>query len=246
MHFPTPLIPGILIQRYKRFLADVRLEDGSVVTAHCPNSGSMKGCADPGWRVLLSESPNPNRRLKYTWELVHNGRCWIGINTQWPNHLAAEAIRAGVIPELTGYRELRMEVPYGSRRSRIDILLEQGPAPTANCYVEVKNTTLIGADGAYCFPDAVTERGRKHLLELTDMVKAGHRAVMLYVIQRSDGHGFRPAWEIDPEYGKAWLKAIRGGVEVLAWQADLSPASIQLARPVVVNLAKPRPARQLP
>ena len=203
MEFSQPLIPGILLKRYKRFLADIKLDTGEFITAHCANSGSMKTCKEPGWKVLVSKSNNPKRKLKYTWEMVHNGTCWIGINTQVPNKIASEAILNGVIPELAGYTNLKNEVKYG-KNSRIDILLT-GDQP--DCYVEVKNVTLVEEDGFYKFPDAVTERGRKHLSELLDVVKAGGRAVMLYVIQRSDGTIFKPAYEIDPAYG-ARLKEV--------------------------------------
>ena len=232
MNFGSPLIEGVLIRRYKRFLADVELENGRVVTAHCPNSGSMKMCATPGWRVLLSPAEKPKRKLKFTWELVHNGRCWIGINTQWPNVVAAEAICEGRIPELGGYEALRREVRYGEN-SRIDILLEDDLR--CKCFVEVKNVTLVGEDGRYCFPDAVTERGRKHLHELSREVSEGNRAVMLYVIQRSDGSGFRAAHEIDPAYAKALTRALNAGVEVLAYRAKVSPEGIWLDATEVVE-----------
>ena len=222
------LIPGTLLRRYKRFLADVQLTDGRTVTAHCPNSGSMKMCCTPGWEVRLSLHDNPRRKLKYTWELVHNTSCWIGVNTQVPNRIAAEAIAAGAIPELNGYGSLRREVRYG-RNSRIDLLLEED---ARRCYVEVKNVTLIGDDGRFVFPDAVTTRGRKHLRELSDVVQSGDRGVMLYVIQRSDGSGFRTAGEIDPAYTDALRNAHETGVEVLAYRADVSPAGVRLAERV--------------
>ena len=237
MRFDQQLIPGILIERHHRFLAEVRLEDGTVVTAHCPNSGRMTTCAEPGFRVLISRAANPARRLAYTWELAHNGQCWIGINTGWPPKVAAEAITAGSIPELAGYANLRAEVPYGSRRSRIDLLLTGGARPDA--YVEVKSVTLVAADGSWCFPDAVTERGRKHLLELMGVVRAGGRGVMLYVIQRADDHFFRPAWEVDPEYAKTLRQAVRAGVEMLAWRAEVGPAGIELAAAVPWRLSAP-------
>lgn len=229
MRFSPPLIAGTLLRRYQRFLADVRLADGTVVTAHCPNSGSMRTCAEPGWAVRLSPSDAPGRRLRYTWEMAHNGRCWIGVNTGWPPAVAAAAIATGRVPELTGYPVLRREVPYGTRRSRIDLLLEAG---ARRCYVEVKNVTLLMPDGAVAFPDAVTERGRKHLLELTDVVRAGQRGVMLYVVQRADGAWFRPAVEIDPEYAQALAAAEAAGVEVLVYRAAVSPRGIRLAEPV--------------
>ncbi len=224
MRFTSPLIFGKLLRRYQRFLVDVELHDGSVVTAHCANTGSMKTCAVPGWTVGLSRSDNPRRKLPYTWELVHNGTCWIGINTHVPNRLAEEALHRGRIPELIGYPRIRRERPYG-QNSRIDLLLGEG---AERCYVEVKNVTLVGSDGQYCFPDAVTKRGRKHLGELETMVRQGYRAVMLYVIQRSDGRSFRPAHEIDPDYAMALRTALEKGVEMLAYRAHVTPEAIEL------------------
>lgn len=222
MKYQQNLIFGTLIKRYKRFLADIRLDDGFLVTAHCPNSGSMRMCADPGWRTALSRSDNPKRKLPYTWELVNNGECWICVNTQIPNVVAAEAIAAGTIPELAGYDNLRREVRYGEN-SRIDILLEN---EGEKCFVEVKNVTLLGDDNAYCFPDAVTARGLKHLRELSREVEAGNRAVMLYIINRSDGSGFRPACEIDPVYARGLRAAAAAGVEILAYKTRISPAEV--------------------
>jgi sugar fermentation stimulation protein A len=224
MDFRQPLIPGILFKRYKRFLAEIKLESGEFITAHCPNSGSMKTCKEPGWKVLVSESDNPKRKLKYTWEMVHNGKCWIGINTQVPNKIASEAILNGTIPELSGYSDLKNEVKYG-KNSRIDILLSGGKP---DCYVEVKNVTLVEEDGYYKFPDAVTERGKKHLYEMLDMIKSGKRAVMLYVIQRSDGTIFKPAYDIDPVYGKSLKEVHQQGIEILAYRADVTPERIEL------------------
>ena len=224
MKFKEFLIEGILLKRYKRFLADVKLVDGQFVTAHCPNSGSMKTCKEPGWKVLLSKSNNPTRKLKYTWEMVHNGTCWIGINTQLPNKIAIEAIENQIIPELNGYDEIQSEKKYG-KNSRIDILLK---GKSGACYVEVKNVTLVEADGFYKFPDAVTERGKKHLYELLEMVKTGHRAVMLFVIQRSDGTTFKPADHIDPEYARVLKDVYHQGVEILAYQANVSPTEIKI------------------
>ncbi|MEJ2054260.1 MAG: DNA/RNA nuclease SfsA [Calditrichaceae bacterium] len=232
MKFSKPLIEGVLLKRYKRFLADVKLNDGSFVTAHCPNSGSMKTCKESGWKVLLSESDNPKRKLKYTWEMVHNGKCWIGINTQVPNKIAYEAIQNNLIPELAGYGEIKSEVKYG-KNSRIDLLLS---GDKGLCYVEVKNVTLVEADGFYRFPDAVTERGRKHLYELLDMIQSGHRAVMLYVIQRSDGTSFKPAGHIDPAYAKSLKEVNRQGVEILVYQANVSPVEIKLNKPISYSL----------
>lgn len=224
MDFPEPLLLGTLLRRYQRFLADVRLDSGETVTAHCTNTGSLKTCCEPGWRVALSRARNPRRKLAYTWELVHNGKVWIGINTHLANRLAEEAIRQGWIPELAGWPEIQRERPYGEN-SRIDLLLRDGEAL---CYVEVKNVTLLGADGCLCFPDAVTERGRKHLGELARMVAAGHRAAMLYVIQRGDGDGFRPAHEIDPAYATALADAGKAGVGILAYRARVGLDGIEL------------------
>lgn len=232
MKFDKPLIEGVLFKRYKRFLADVKLNNGQYVTAHCPNSGSMKTCKEPGWKVLLSVSDNPTRKLKYTWEMVHNGKCWIGINTQVPNKVTIEAIQNRVIPELNGYNEIQSEVKYG-HNSRIDILLN---GDKGNCYVEVKNVTLVESDGYYKFPDAITERGRKHLYELLEMVRTGHRAVMLFVIQRSDGTTFKPATHIDPEYTQTLKEVHYQGVEILAYQADVSPTEIKLNKAIPFSL----------
>lgn len=232
MDFPEPLLLGTLLRRYQRFLADVRLDSGETVTAHCTNTGSLRTCCEPGWRVALSRAHNLNRKLAYTWELVHNGAIWIGINTHLANRLAEEAIRQGWIPELAGWPELQRERRYGEN-SRIDLLLLDGERL---CYVEVKNVTLLGGDGSVCFPDAVTERGRKHLGELTRMVEAGHRAVMLYVVQRSDGSHFRPAYEIDPAYAAALAEALAAGVEAYAYQARVGLSGIELRDPLPVHL----------
>ncbi len=229
MKFP-PVQFGTLIKRYKRFLADITLDDGTVITAHCPNTGRMTTCAEPGWRVALSDSQNPKRKHRYTWELVHNGACWICVNTGRANTMAFEAVSNGIIPELAGYDEVLREQPFGN--SRFDLLLRN---ESQLCYVEVKNVTLLADDGCYTFPDAVTERGRKHLLELIDVVKAGHRAAMLYVVPRSDGNGFRAAHEIDPAYAKALDVAVSAGVEVYAWQAEVSPQACDLAIPITVK-----------
>jgi len=233
MHFPHPLITGTLVQRYKRFLADVELDDGRTVTAHCPNTGGMSTCAEPGWKVALSPATNPKRKSAYTWELVHNGRCWICVNTLIANRVAAEAIAGGRIPELTGYSEILRERTI-SPGCRIDLELRRS---NETCLVEVKNVTLVGEDGAYCFPDAVTERGLKHLRELSAAVNKGRRAVMLYVIQRSDGQGFRPAWEVDPDYAGGLKKAVADGVEVLAYRTAPSLKRVTVVERVpVLNL----------
>ena len=226
MNLP-PLIYGTLIKRYKRFLADVELEDGSVITVHCPNTGRMTTCAEPGWRVALSDSQNPKRKYRYTWELVYNGACWICVNTGRANEIAAEAVSRGIIPELSGYAEVIREQKFGN--SRFDLLLRTGEEL---CYVEVKSVTLLADDGCYAFPDAVTERGLKHLNELIEVVKAGHRAAMLFVIPRSDGTAFRAAREVDPKYADALVSAQAAGVDVFAWRAVVSPETLRLSEAV--------------
>lgn len=213
MKFPTPLVRGSLIRRYKRFLADVLLDSGEEVTAHVANSGAMLGTSAPGMEVWLSPASNPNRKLAWNWELCRVDGCLIGVNTAWPNLIAAEAVVEGRIPELTGYDTIRREVKYG-KNSRIDLLLEAAGRPP--CYVEVKNVHLKRGDHAE-FPDAVTVRGAKHLLELRDVVAAGGRAVMLYLVQREDCTGFRPAADIDPTYAAGLAAAMRDGVEAICY-----------------------------
>ncbi len=224
MRFEARLIRGTLIQRYKRFLADVRLDTGEVVTAHCTNTGSMLGCKEPGSPVYLSRSPNKGRKLAFTWEMIQIKRRWVGINTMHPNRLVAEAIQAGVITELRGYETVRREVKVG-RHSRLDIYLE---GRNGSCYVEVKNVT-VSFDGAAAFPDAVSERAAKHLRELIRLKCKGHRAVVFFVVQRNDCSYFRPADEIDPQYGRWLRKALSAGVEVLPYHAVVTPKEIVLA-----------------
>ncbi len=231
MKMPYPLYPGILIRRYKRFLADIKLENGETVTAHCPNSGSMKGCNAPGSPVLISRSDNPNRKLKYTWELVKTDGVWAGINTGYPNKIVREAIENAKIAELAEYTGIRPEVKYG-RNSRIDLLLQKAGGL---CYVEIKNVTLV-ENGRALFPDAVTTRGQKHLLELMEMVKEGHRAVIFFLVQRSDGLAVSPADQIDPEYGRLLRTAVDAGVEALAYQAKISPEEIAVEQKIPVVL----------
>ena len=223
MRFPTNLIRGALMQRYKRFLADVRLATGEVVTAHCTNTGSMLGCKEPGSAVYLSLSPNKGRKLAYTWEMIQVERNWVGINTMHPNRLVAEAIAAGAIPELCGYETIRREVKV-SAHSRLDLCLE---GSHGCCFVEVKNVTL-SFDRAAAFPDAVSERATKHLKELIRLKRKGHRAAVVFVVQRSDCDYFRPADEIDPEYGRWLRKALKAGVEALPYHAEVTPRQIVL------------------
>lgn len=239
MKLPEPLVEGRLIKRYKRFLADIELPDGSTVTAHCPNSGSMEGLKNPGSAVILSKPAGKNRKLAYTLELVKVGRYWVGVNTARPNYIVEEAIAARKVPELEGYVSVRREVKYG-QNSRIDLLLE---GPRGLCYVEVKNTTLAVGKRA-CFPDAVTTRGQKHLAELSAMVREGHRAVMFYLVNRGDCREMGPADHIDPDYGRMLREAHAAGVELLAYRAQVSPTAIrvQTSLPVVLEDSLLEPA----
>ncbi|HEY9900668.1 MAG TPA: DNA/RNA nuclease SfsA [Pantanalinema sp.] len=230
MQYAAPLIPGTLLKRYKRFLADVRLEDGRVVTAHCANSGSMRGCDAPDSPVLLSFRDDPARKLKYTWELVKVGSTWVGINTALPNRIVAEAIASGAISELAGYEALKPEQKYG-QNSRIDLLLSD--PEKGRCYVEVKNVTL--AEGCRAlFPDAVTERGAKHLRELSAMVAEGHRAVMVYLVQREDCDRFWLAEAIDPAYAAAFEAATAAGVEALCYRCVVRPEGVTVAERIPI------------
>jgi sugar fermentation stimulation protein A len=233
MRFPTGLIPATLVRRYKRFLADVTLPSGETVTAHVANPGAMTGLAAPGSKVWLSKSDNPKRKLAWSWELVEvdfgGGAELVGVNTAHPNALAAEALAAGLIPELVGYAAARREVRYG-RNSRVDFLLEDPARPA--CYVEVKNVHLMRRQGHAEFPDAVTVRGAKHLDELAAMVAAGHRAVMLYLIQIGSAERFALARDIDPKYGAAFDRARSRGVEAMAWKCMITMDGIEIAERV--------------
>lgn len=247
MKFPQPLIPGTLIKRYKRFLADVSLESGDIVTAHCANPGSMLGLAEAGRKVWLSRSTNPKRKLKYSWELVEaegpHGTEFVGINTAWPNVIAAEAIAGERIPELAGYGRMRREVNYGAG-SRIDILLEDAKRPP--CYVEVKNVHLSRRPGVAEFPDSVTARGARHLRELAELVRGKARAVMLYIVQRrADVFAF--AGDIDSSYRAAFEQARSHGVEALCYRCDVSLDGIHVAgkipiRDALLETPKTKPA----
>ena len=234
MDFPTPLIEGTLIKRYKRFLSDIQLLSGEVVVAHCPNTGSMKRCQQDGARVWLSESDNPKRKLAYTWELVEVDEVYLAcINTGYPNKLVGEAVANGVIKELSGYAEQKAEVKYGEK-SRIDWLLTGDDG--GKCYVEVKNVTLLEEDGLGYFPDAITERGRKHLYELAKMVEEGHRAVMLFCVSHTGIDSVTPAAHVDEKYAKAFEEVVARGVEVLAYRVaiDLNGMAISARIPVLM------------
>ena len=231
MRIELPVVEGRLVRRYKRFLTDVELDDGSVVTAHCPNTGSLLGCTEEGSRVVLRDSQDEKRKLRYTWQTVQVGRAWVNVDTGLPNAVVAEAIERGRVPELTGYETLRREVKYG-KGSRIDILLER---EDERCWVEVKSTTLARRRVAL-FPDAVTERGRKHLGELMDRVRAGERAVQFFFVSRADVRTFRPADDIDPAYGEALREAAGVGVEVLAYKGRVRPDRIAVGEKLPVEL----------
>ena len=230
MRFDTTLVHGYLLKRYKRFLADVKLDDGSEVTAHCTNSGSMKSCLEEGAEVYMSPATDPKRRTRFTWEMIRIGGDWVGINTSRPNELACEWLKEGRIPGLEGLTSLRREVKWED--SRFDLYGEEAaghPSVSRGCFVEVKNVTL--KEGPYAlFPDAVTTRGRKHLNTLVRVREAGMRAVMLYVVQRMDVEVFAPARAIDPEYAQALEEAIGRGVEVFAARARVSPEQISFDR----------------
>ena len=231
MKYARPLLEGRLLRRYKRFLADVQLESG-VVTAACPNTGSMMGCCEAGSRVWLSESDNPSRKYRHTWELVEVGKVLVGINTGLPNSLVGEAIAGGTIPELAGYASMRREVAFGEERSRVDLLLESpGREP---CFVEVKNVTAAANKGIALFPDCVSERGTKHLRELIRLKAQGARPVQLYCVQRGDVDEVRPADGIDFEYGRTLRQAIAAGVEVLAYRAAVATDEVRLAKRIPV------------
>ncbi len=231
MKYSKPLQRVKLIQRYKRFLGDVEWPDGRQMTVHTANTGSMLGCSTPGNHIWIRDSENNKRKYRFSWEIseTDDGQL-IGVNTILANKLVVEAIELGNIKELLGYENIRTEVPYGEN-SRIDILLQSD----TDCYVEVKNVTA--RDGLYAiFPDAVTVRGVKHLNELVSMVKAGHRAVMLFCIQRSDIELFRPAAEIDPLYAQTLAYAIENGVEVLAYSVAISAQEIKLTTAITVKI----------
>lgn len=230
LKFPR-LTPGRLLRRYKRFLGDVELGDGSVVTVHVPNSGSMTSCSEPGSEVLLSHHSDPKRKLPWTLELVRvspGQSGWAGVNTALPNRLVAAAVTAGRIVELDGYAELRREVKV-EPGSRLDMLLT-GPG-RADCHIEVKNVTLVEADCAF-FPDTVTDRGKKHLEVLERLAARGNRAVIFFLVQRPDCSVLRPADHIDPAYGQTLRRVLDRGVEVLAYRSRLDETGAGIDGPV--------------
>lgn len=232
MRFPAAPLSARLVRRYQRFFAEVEFADGARLVAHCPNTGSLLGCLAPGSPVWLRDSGNPERKLRFTWQAVRVGRAWVNVDTSLPNRVVAEAVAAGRVPELAGYADLRREVAYG-RGSRIDLLLADEARGT--CHVEIKSTTLV-ADGVALFPDAVTERGTKHLAELTRLARAGQRAVQFFFVSRADVEGFRPADAIDPVYGRALRRAAAAGVELVAYATRVEARRLELLGPLAVEL----------
>ena len=224
MQFNQKLQPGVLIRRYKRFLADIQLENKTTVTVHCPNSGSMLGCSDPGSPVLLSRSDNPRRKYPHTLEMVQAGTVWVGVNTGLTNRLVREALEHGIINEFGRLDAITQEIKT-SDNTRLDFLLEQ---QGKKIFLEVKNCSLADKRVAM-FPDAVTARGTKHLLELAALKQQGHLAAVLFCVQRGDADCFMPAAHIDPLYAENLAKVAAGGVMVLAYQADVSPGEIRIA-----------------
>lgn len=235
MNFEQTLIPARLIRRYKRFLADVTLEDGREVTAHCANPGSMTGLQEPGSRIWLEPNDDARRKLDYSWKLVElDGGHMAGIDTGLPNKIVGEALQNAQIPELADYPLMRAEVRYGAA-SRIDFLLSAASLPDA--YVEVKNVTLSRQSGLAEFPDSVTKRGTKHLRDLALMASQGYRAVMFYLVQRSDCGRFSLAEDIDPDYVEAYRAAKLAGVETLCYEAFLSTSAVTLGTPIEVDVS---------
>lgn len=232
MHFSGPLTRGTLVRRYKRFLADVTLENGDIVTAHCANPGAMTGLAMPGLPVWLSKSGDPKRKLAHSLELIELPTGIVGINTAHPNRIVGEALRARAIPELAAYDCVRPEVKY-AEKSRVDFLLTADGLP--DCYLEVKNVHLVRTAGLAEFPDSVTTRGARHLADLARMVGQGHRAVMLYLVQRGDCTAFTLAADIDKAYARAFSDARAAGVEALCYATDITANAITLAHPLPIR-----------
>ncbi len=238
MQFPTPLIPARLTKRYKRFLADAVLEggaeDGREVTAHCANPGSMMGLAEPGSRIWLEPNDDPKKKLKFGWRLVdHENGHFTGVDTSVPNRALKAALEARVFPELGTYDRVRAEVKYGES-SRIDFLLEGGADGASLTYVEVKSVTLSRQPGLAEFPDSVTARGAKHLAELANMVREGHRAVMFYLVQRTDCDRFDLARDIDPTYAAGFTQARAAGIEVICYDTVISPEGVEIGKPLAL------------
>lgn len=233
MKWPAPIVKGELIKRYKRFLADFRLEDGTVITAHCANTGSMRTCMAEGAIGWLTFHDNPKRKLKYSWQACVMPDGWVGVNTAMANGLVEEAVKNGTITQLQNYSTLEREKKYGNG-SRIDILLRDEDRPS--CYVEVKSVTLLHEEGVASFPDAVTQRGAKHLEELIAVVERGERAVLLYCVQRQSARKVVPAREQDPHYAETLEKAVSRGVEVYAYGATPDLTEVVLSHEIPVEI----------
>ena len=231
MRLPQPLLEGVLICRYKRFFVDIELVDGTVVTAHTPNTGSMKQCAVPGSRVLISQTDNPKRKLKYTLELIRVGDYWVDTHTQRTNRVVEEALRNGWLAGLAGYS---VQPEYKIGDSRIDFYLEKG---SEKVLVEVKNVTLCCQPTVACFPDAVTTRGQKHLRELLAAKQAGYRAIIFFLVQRGEAEEFTPADDIDPEYGRLLREVVAQGVEALAYKTIITPEENRVEEQIRVVLS---------
>jgi len=230
MKFQKPLVHGKLVKRYKRFLADVMLDNGEIVVAHCTNSGSMKSCIEEGAEVYLSPADDPKRKTRFTWEMIKINNAWIGVNTAIPNVLVFEAVLNQQIPELAGYTNVKREVTFED--SRFDVFASN---EKENCFIEVKNASM--KEGRYArFPDAVTTRGKKHLDTLMRVKQNGMRAVMVYVIQRSDVEIFALAADIDPEYAKTLINALKCGVEIIPMRANVTPVGIELEHKLAYDL----------
>jgi sugar fermentation stimulation protein A len=231
MNFTSPLLPGTLLQRYQRFLADIRLSSGELITAHCPNTGRMLTCSAPGSRVMLSRAANPKRKYPLTLEMVEAGSGWVGVNTARTNGLVREAIENGQIAE---FREVVRIIPEVSPTpgTRLDLQLCQ---VTGSTFLEIKHCSLA-EDGCAMFPDAVTVRGTKHLRTLASLVAAGHPAAVFFLVERMDADRFAPASHIDPEYSKALSRAVADGVQVLVYQAQVTPAGIDIVKPLPLVL----------
>lgn len=233
MRFTQPLLPATLLRRYKRFLADVELADGRELTVHCANPGAMTSCCEPGRPVLISDSQNPKRKLRHTWEMIRMGRSWVGVNTARANPAVEGFLRRGRIPELDGYQQLDREVAAGA--SRLDFRLRDPAGRRRDCFVEVKTCSLRTGSHA-AFPDAVSERGRKHLLELAELSAGGRRGVIFFFVARADCQRFRPADEIDPAYGDALRQVTAAGVEALAYRTRFGRRRIELVDRLPIDL----------
>jgi sugar fermentation stimulation protein A len=234
MQFSSPTVIGTIHKRYKRFLADIELSNGEIITAHTANTGSMQSCWAPGWEVLLSYHNNPKRKLKYSLEMTHNSHSWIGVNTSRTNALAKEALLKGVVTEFPQIKDIQSEVTVGE--SRLDFCVYDLQDETI--YIEVKNVTLKERDGFCTFPDSVSTRGQKHLQTLRDLVQKGHRAAMLYIVQREDCHTFSPAYEFDPVYAELLEEAYREGVQILVYDCRLGPEGIEVSKAIPFTFMK--------